>query len=109
MTQPFERLPTRVGPFEITGLLGTEVPDSDVAHRILAAILMGRNEVTAAVQHAERAVALNPGDAASRDLLGVTLAAQGRPDQAALQFREAVRLDPSDDTARKHLEQVLHQ
>ena len=62
-----------------------------------------------AVQHAERAVALKPGDATSRDLLGVTLAAQGRVDLAALQFREALRLDPCDDTARMHLEQVLGQ
>jgi tetratricopeptide (TPR) repeat protein len=85
------------------------VPDAHAAHRSLAAILLARNDVTAAFQHAERAVALKPGDAMSRDLLGVTLAAQGRLDLAALQFRESLRLDPANDMAREHLEEVLGQ
>jgi len=84
-----------------------ELTDAPEAHRSLAAVLMDRNDVAAAFRHAERAVALNPGDAAARDLLGITLAAQGRRDLAALQFRESLRLDPSDDMVRKRLEQVL--
>ena len=82
-------------------------PESHLGHRSLAAMLLERNDVPAAAQHAQRAVALNPGDSASRDLLGVTLAAQGRTEQAAFEFREALRLDSTNDTAREHLEQVL--
>jgi Flp pilus assembly protein TadD len=52
---------------------------------------------------------LSPGDAASRDLLGVALATQGRMDEAAHQFREALRLDPSDATARQRLKEISRQ
>lgn len=83
--------------------------DDHAAHLSLAAMLMTRREVNAAVQHAERAVALKPADPASRDLLGVALAALGKPEQAAMHFREALRLDPTDDTVREHLAQVLGQ
>jgi Flp pilus assembly protein TadD len=83
------------------------VPDAHAAHRSLAAILLGEKDVTAAVHHAERAVALKPDDAMSRELLGITLAAQGRPGLAVQQFREALRLDPGNDTVREHLAQML--
>jgi tetratricopeptide (TPR) repeat protein len=82
-------------------------PRAPDPHRNLAAVLLDRRDIPAAVQHAERAVSLAPGDAAARDLLGIAFAAQGRPDLAAQQFREALRLDPTNATAREHLEQVL--
>lgn len=81
-------------------------PESHQAHRSLAAVLMTLNDVPTAAQHAQRAVTLNPGDSASRDLLGVALAAQGRTEEAAFQFREALRLDAGNDSAREHLAQV---
>ena len=83
------------------------VPDAHAAHRSLAAILLARDDVTTALHHAERAVTLNPDDVMSRELLGITLAAHGRPALAAQQFREALRLDPGNVTAREHLAQML--
>jgi tetratricopeptide (TPR) repeat protein len=83
------------------------LPDAHVAHRSLAAILLERKDLTAALHHAERAVALKPGDAMSRELLGIALAAQGRSELAVQQFREALRLDPGNDTAREQLGQML--
>ena len=69
-------------------------PRAPDPHRNLAAVLMERETWPPRSPTRERAVALNPGDAASRDLLGVALATQGRKDEAVRHFREALRLDP---------------
>ncbi len=84
----------------------TDAPD---AHRALAAILLERRDIATAFRHAARAAAVDPADSATRALLGVVLAAQGRLDLAAVQFREALRMNPGNVTAQEHLDQVLAQ
>jgi len=74
--------------------------------RNLATALLDRRDAASAVQHAERAVTLNAGDAMSRDLYGRALAIQGRFDEAKKQFEAAVRIDPSFQEAREHLRVV---
>jgi tetratricopeptide (TPR) repeat protein len=81
-------------------------PDAPNAHRSLAAMLLERNDVAAAIAHAERAVVLRPRDALARDLLGVAFDMHGRRDLAIQQFREALRLDPANELAREHLQHV---
>ena len=78
------------------------------AHRNLASVLMTQGNTELAIHFAGRAVALSPGDALSRDLLGVALIAARRRDEAIQQFREALRIDPSDADVQEHLRNALN-
>lgn len=51
----------------------------------------------------EQALALEPEDTRTRDLLGVVLARQGRLSEAIEQFELATKLDPTYEPARAHL------
>jgi Flp pilus assembly protein TadD len=53
--------------------------------------------------HAEAAVALDPGNAVSRNLLGVARAMEGRLEDAVAHFRESIAIDPQYAEARANL------
>jgi tetratricopeptide (TPR) repeat protein len=55
-----------------------------------------QGRVREAIASFERAVALEPRDAAYRFQLGAALAAVGRPGPAIVQFEEFLRLEPGD-------------
>ena len=55
------------------------------------------------MEHARRAVELNPSIPQSHFILGVVLEAAGRPDQAADQYRQTLQLDPQHRLAQSRL------
>ena len=55
----------------------------------------------------EKAIALDPTNGQAHNSLGVTLAKQERWEEAALHFREALRLQPGDVSASTNLARVL--
>jgi tetratricopeptide (TPR) repeat protein len=60
-----------------------------------------------AVAHYRAAVAVQPGNAAAWNNLGVTLLQKGDTDAAIAAFREAIRLDPADPKAHYHYGVIL--
>ena len=85
---------------------GVDPQRTDVRHN-LAAALFDRHDPAAAEQEARQAVALNPADAGSYDLLGRALAVQGKMTEAIAQLHEALRLAPNDEQFRDDLQRVL--
>ena len=69
--------------------------------------MFDRHDPAAAEQEARQAVALNPADAGSYDLLGRALAVQGKMTEAIAQLHEALRLAPNDEQFRDDLQRVL--
>jgi Flp pilus assembly protein TadD len=78
----------------------------DARHN-LAAALLDNHDRAAAEQEARQAVALNPGDAGSYDLLGRALAVQGRMDEALVQIQQALRLAPNDGQIQDDFRRVV--
>ena len=54
----------------------------------------------------EQAVGMKPENVEARDKLGLMYAQQGRLEDAIVQFREALRIKPSDPIARQSLAKV---
>jgi len=81
-------------------------PADSRARRFLAAALLDRQDVVAAELEARKAIDSNPADAASHDLLGRSLALQGKHDEAIGEFREALTLAPDDTQTREDLRKV---
>jgi protein O-mannosyl-transferase len=79
---------------------------SDVRHN-LAAALFDSHDPVEAEREARQAVALNPTDAGSYDLLGRALAVQGKMSEAIAQFEQAVRLAPNTAEFSDDLQRVL--
>jgi protein O-mannosyl-transferase len=79
--------------------------DNGVAHANLAHVLAGEGRTAEAFVHSERAKAIRPAPAANTT--GSLLAAQGRLDEAMIQYREAVRLDPRYSDAYNNLGVLL--
>ena len=71
--------------------------------RNLAAALFDHRDLDEAAVHAERAVALQPGDATARDLFGRILAVQGHFVEARAQFERALQIAPDHGDARDNL------
>ena len=71
-----------------------ENPDAWQAHEHLAAILLDRNDITAALEHFKRGVEIRPWLGETHNNYGNTLRKAGQqPDEALEQNREAVELD----------------
>ena len=76
------------------------------ARHNLAAALLDAHDAAGAEEAARAAVAMNPTDAGSYDLLGRALAIQGKLDEAVAQFDIAVRLSPQEPQFREDLNRV---
>jgi len=63
-------------------------------HRQLAKIFLEQTKADEAIAQFAAALKLEPGDAASRESLGLALAQQGKAGEASAQFAELVRLRP---------------
>ena len=70
-------------------------PSNALALGDLAVLHQARGEIDLAVKTAAEAVALNPNDFLAHAILGWNLNAAGRPDEALLEHKAAMRLSPS--------------
>jgi tetratricopeptide (TPR) repeat protein len=64
------------------------------AHGILGMVYLWHKQPERAIAEAERAIALNPGDALSYTALGHILAYTGRPEEAVRAIEKALQLHP---------------
>lgn len=71
-------------------------PGSYIAHCNLGIALADQGDVTAAVEHFNRALQINPHDAKSINNLGKVLTTQGKLDAAIQDFHQALQLDPDN-------------
>lgn len=67
------------------------------------ALLLRKSDLHKAIESAEKALKLAPGEANLRDTLGLLLDDKGEKDRALHLFQEAVKLGPSNPTFRYHL------
>jgi TolB-like protein/Flp pilus assembly protein TadD len=70
------------------------------AHRVLADVYHERAQFDLAIGEEDRAIALNPSDAAGYTMRGSTLAYTGHPKEAIVDFEIAMRLNPSMGSGR---------
>ena len=82
---------------------GLELAPSAKTHHNVGAALLEAERVEDAVRHFELAVKMAPGDIGGRLGLGQVLAAQGRRQDAAEQFRAVIAVEPSHASAHYHL------
>jgi tetratricopeptide (TPR) repeat protein len=73
----------------------------------LGTLLLSLQRWNEAAAHLTVAIEFRPEHGESHNNLAVALRALGRHDQAIEEFRRAVALDPSNDAARKNLEDAL--
>jgi len=71
-------------------------PEISVLHKHLGLSLFNTGDIEGAVAEDALYLQANPNDSEGHYDLGVALRAQGHPDDAQAQFREAARLDPSN-------------
>ena len=83
--------------------------ESAEAHRALAALLVGRDDLTGAVRHYSASLALEPDNPNVHYNLGTTLLETGETAQALRHFEAALRLAPDYDNARYNLAIALAQ
>lgn len=82
-------------------------PDSWVSHASLASIHLERGRPQQAVEHAQAAARLNPKYVRAHVVLGQSLAALGRFDNAEMAFRDALAIAPHDVAANIGLADAL--
>ena len=87
--------------------IGLEHVEDALFHNGISYCQAKLGEYKPAIQHAERAVALDPGNAKLVSDLGYTLIEDGRAAEAEVHLRRAVELDPSDELAKGNLEYCL--
>lgn len=73
------------------------------AEQLYAELLLGQGRAAEAEERARRAVDLRRRRASYRVLLGDTLAAQGKHEEARRAYREALELDPDDPVAAQRV------
>jgi tetratricopeptide (TPR) repeat protein len=88
--------------------LGAIVPETAATYEVLGIDEARAGNLTEAVVHFRRAVALNPGNAAAHWHLGAALAQQGDLDEALKHISRSVDLDPNNPDAVNDL-RVLQQ
>jgi Flp pilus assembly protein TadD len=81
-------------------------PDDTYAMSNVAVLMMETGRVREGIAFAERAVELEPGYANGRVTLGSLYATSRRYDDAEREFREALRLDPENATAKENLRRL---
>ena len=69
-------------------------PDEPSAHRLLGAIFLQRRQYELAIAELDRAIGINPSDAASQIARGLVLVWSGRAAEAATELEAARRYDP---------------
>jgi protein O-mannosyl-transferase len=80
-------------------------PDGDWPHLYLGGISMeADNDIPKAIEQFETAIRLGPINEVARDYLGVAYFNQGKFQEAKAAFEEALRINPTFQDARKHLE-----
>jgi Flp pilus assembly protein TadD len=77
------------------------------ASRILAARRLEKGDAAQAEAAARDAVRFDPGDAEGHNLLGVALGSQGQYAEAAQEFRQTLRLNPTHPSANNNMERAL--
>jgi tetratricopeptide (TPR) repeat protein len=84
----------------LSAISGLCQPASDYS---TAASYVKSSQPAAAIPLLERTLAATPGDLKARNLLGIALLNSGRGEDAAIQFKEALRVDPNFQPALKNL------
>lgn len=74
-------------------------PRSISARTLMVQMLINLQRFGDAERAARELVGMAPGDAETRNLLGLALASQGRLEEARAEFAEALRLNPQDSNA----------
>jgi tetratricopeptide (TPR) repeat protein len=74
-----------------------------VRHREAALALLRDGDAQLSLAEIRAALAIDPNDAASHDVLGVILGESGQVGLSVSEFREAIRLDPDSVDAHFHL------
>src|SRR5207249_41825 len=94
----------RAGVFETSVTLWRDTlaknPTSWLAHANLERYYSAVGDTGKALEEADAVVALRPADARARSRLGLTLAADGRRDDARREHEKALELDPRDGLVR---------
>jgi TonB family protein len=67
-----------------------------IIHKLLGASLMHAGDFDAAIEELTVFLKTKPDDAETHYFLGVALRGNGKPDEAAAQFREAARIEPGN-------------
>jgi tetratricopeptide (TPR) repeat protein len=78
-------------------------PSLWLAEQNLASDALERGDFNAALEHAQRFLALQPDSADAHFNLGLAREKLGQPDAAAAEYREAIRLNPGKAEAYLHL------
>jgi Flp pilus assembly protein TadD len=84
------------------GLL-SHTPDDAELHAELAAVLLRRAALDEALVHSRYAVKLVPSSARLHSIHGAVMLAMGRNHEAGNAYREALRLDPRSEPAKRAL------
>ena len=84
------------------GLL-SHTPDDAELHAELAAVLLGKAALDEALVHSSYAVKLVPSSARLHSIHGAVMLAMGRNREAVSAYREALRLDPGLEPAKRAL------
>ena len=78
-------------------------------HLGLGSLLLERGQVNEAIAHFQKALALQPDNAATHNNLGIAFFKKGQMDEAIRQFQEALRLKPDYADAHYNLGVALDQ
>lgn len=86
-----------------------EFPDLDMAHRLLAAVLLSQGRAAEALPHAQRDAELRPQQYVAQYKLGLILASLGKFQAAIPPLQSAVRIDPTIADGHSELANALFQ
>jgi spermidine synthase len=87
----------------VVARLRKEAPASEAAHYYSAALLFMENRTDLAISEARLALAVNPHNAKTHNLLGACLASLGQRDQAREAFQASISANPRDPATYSNL------